>query len=318
MTKTRSAFALGALLVVLIGSTAPADAAVPVSTVGWWTRSPSATAPDGGIAVGEAPDGNLSVAAIRIGTGGGATDVKLTLTESGGEAQEAASLQVCTTADSWNSAAGDDIGLAPRPECPSEPVLLTRDSAGIWTADVNSLVAGKTGDVALMIVPGPAPAAVPGVAAASAFQVAFTPPTVDGTVAQESAATSPSSSSDAFTTTAPSGSSFPTPAPYSAPDYSVANSPAFAPVGNTPSAVLPATQAAAVVSSQNAGGGQITFPVNDVGAPKKPTSRLIIVGFLLLSVLVGAAAATVRWLQEEGAFDRFIPSGGGSFLPPEI
>jgi hypothetical protein len=318
MTKRWFALGLSVLLVVLVGGSTPAQAAVPVSAVGWWTRSPSPAAPpDGGIAVGEAPDGNLSVAAIRISTGGGASGAKLTLAESGGQGQEAASLQVCTTADGWNSAAGDDIGLAPRPDCPTEPVLLARDAAGSWTADLSTLVAGKTGEVSLMIVPGPPPAAVPGVAAAGAFQVAFNPPTVDGTVAPE-ASDSSSGSSYSFSDTPSSGSStFPSAAPYSAPDYSVANSPAFAPVGNTPSAVLPATQAPAVVSSQDAGGGQTTFPVNDVGASKKPTSRLVLVGFVLLSVLVGGAAAAVRMLQEKGAFNRLIPSGGGSFLPPE-
>lgn len=313
MTKRWSALGLGALLVLLLGGSTPAEAAVPVSTVGWWTRSPSPAAPpEGGIAIGQAPDGNLSVAAIRISTAGGASGAKLTLAESGGEGQEAASLQVCTTADAWNSAAGDDLALAPRPECPDEPVLLTRADDGSWTADLTTLVTGKTGDVSLMILPGPAPAEVPGVAVAGAFQVAFTPPTVDGTVAPES-----SDSSDSFSGSDSSSSGFPAPTPYSPPAYSVDSSPAFAPVGNTPSVVLPPTQSSAAVSSQQAGGGQASFPVNDVGAATKPTSRLVILGFVLAAVLVGAAAAAVRSMQEKGMFDRLIPSGNGSFLPPE-
>ena len=318
MTKRWSALGLGVLLVVLIGGSAPpAHAAVPVSQVGWWTRSPSPEAPpDGGIAVGEAPDGNLSVAAIRISTGGGASGAKLTLAESGGQGQEAASLQVCTTEDGWNSAAGDPIDVAPRPTCPTDPVLLARDANGSWTADLTTLVTGKTGDVSLMIVPGPSPAPVPGVAA-GAFQVAFTPPTVDGTVAPETSDSS-SSSSSGFETS-PEPSSFPAPAPYTPPAYSVESSPALgAPVGNAPSVVLPSTQAPAAVNSQQAGGGQASFPVNDVGAAKKPTSKWVILGFIVLSVLIGGAAAAVRSMQEKGTFDRFIPSGGGSLLPPEL
>src|SRR5689334_5332555 len=118
VTRFRGLVALGAATFVAsvgMGSAPAAHADVPVGSVGWWTRSPAPpTVPQGGLTVGESPDDDLSVAAIRLSTGeGGATGVSITLTESGGEAQQAASLQVCTTADAWNAAAGDPIELAP-------------------------------------------------------------------------------------------------------------------------------------------------------------------------------------------------------------
>lgn len=311
------ALAAGLVVVAMtaLGGSTPAGAAVPVTAVGWWTRSPSPpTVPAGGIAVGEAPDGDLSVAALRLSTGGGATGVKLTLAESSGEGKEAATLQVCTTTDAWNADSGTAITLAPRPNCPETPVLLARDSSGSWTADVTSLVGGQTGDISIMIVPGPAPAAVPGVAQAGAFQIAFKPPVVDGTVTPAAGESTSSPASE------PAPSTYSAPPASAAPDYSVATSPAFgAPVGVVPSAVLPVATASAVVSSQTAGGGQTSFPVNPVGTDSEGKSKLVIVGFVLLSILVGAAAATARWAQEQGVFDRLIPSGGGgsSLLPPE-
>src|SRR5437016_2832080 len=103
----------GVAFVLACSAFAPAaHAAVPVTKVGWWTRSPAPpTVPSGGISVGEAPDGNLSVAAIEVDTGGGASTPKLSLSEAGGQAQQAATLQVCTTTDGWTAANGAAYSL---------------------------------------------------------------------------------------------------------------------------------------------------------------------------------------------------------------
>lgn len=308
--KVRGLAALGAAAIVAavgMGGASPARADVPVGGVGWWTRSPSPpTVPQGGLSVGEAPDDDVSVAAIRLATGeGGATGVTITLTESGGEAQQAASLQVCTTTDAWNAAAGDPIELAPRPTCPADPLLLERDDAGTWTADLTPLLVGMTGDVSIMIVPGPAPASVPGVADAGVFQIAFAPPAVAGTL------TAPPDSSSSFGS--PSTSPSPSPA-FSVPASSVAQSPAFAPVGAQPSAVLPSSQADATVSTPDAGGGQVSFPVAGVGSSTKPKSKAVILAMVAFSIIVGGAAAALRMAQERGVFERLIPSGRGSSL----
>jgi hypothetical protein len=173
---------------------------------------------------------------------------------------------------------------------------------------VASLIASQHGEVSIMIVPAPSAAPLPGVQTA-AYQLSFDKPVVDGSVLPDTS----SSSSDSFATD-PSTQSSPS---FAAPETSIESSPAFgAPVGNNPSAVLPPTQAPASVTSPNAGGGQVSFPVSGVGAQTKNPSRVVIVGFVLLSLLVGAAAAAVRWGQEIGAFERLLPSGGSGMLQP--
>ena len=313
-----------------LGGGVAARAAIPVTKVGWWTKSPSpAGPPQGGIEVGAAPDGNLSVAALEIDAGGGASGAKLTLTESGGQAQQAATLQACPTSDSWASATGGALTDAPRAQCPTTPYALTRDSSGNWTIDLTPLLAGKTGPTSVMIVPGPPPAALPGGAQPAAFQVAFNPPTVDGTTlpATDTSSGSSSLSSGNDTSTSPADVS----STYSTvPSYSVASSPAYSGgTGITPSAVLPATPttaapvaatgapASAAPSVNPAGGGQVAFPIRAAGTRAKPTSRGSIVAFLGLSLLVGVGAGGWHWARGEGILERLIPAGRGrSLLPP--
>src|SRR4051794_35727168 len=137
--------AVGVAMASSLGGFTPAHAAVPVSKVGWWTRSPSTpTVPDGGLTVGVAPDGNLSVAAIGLDTAGGAAQAKVTLKEtSDSQGAQAASLQVCTTSDEWAAGGKGDLATAPRPTCPQDPLLLKRADDGTWTADAASLIASQ-------------------------------------------------------------------------------------------------------------------------------------------------------------------------------
>jgi hypothetical protein len=303
--------AVGVAMASSLGGFTPAHAAVPVSKVGWWTRSPSPpTVPEGGLSVGVAPDGNLSVAAIGLDTAGGAAQAKVTLKEtSDSQGAPTATLQVCTTSDEWGAESGGDITTAPRPTCPQDPLLLKRADDGTWTADVASLIASQTGEVSIMIVPAPSAAPVPGVQTA-AYQVSFDKPAVDGAVLPD---TSSDTSSDSFATDTSSQSN----PSFAAPETSIESSPAFgAPVGNTPSAVLPPAQAPASVTSPNAGGGQVSFPVNAIGADSKNPSRIALIGLVLISLLVGAAAAAIRWAQAEGKLERLLPSGGGGMLQP--
>jgi hypothetical protein len=159
-----------------------------------------------------------------------------------------------------------------------------------------------------MIVPAPSAAPIPGVQAA-AYQVSFDKPVVDGSVLPDTSSASPSdpSATDSSTESSPS---------FVAPETSIESSPAFGAGANTPSAVLPPSPPPAAVTSPDAGGGRVSFPVHAIGADTKSPSRIVIVGFVLLSLLVGAAAATVRWAQERGTFARLLPSGGSGMLPP--
>jgi hypothetical protein len=261
--------------------------------------------PDGGVAVGQAPDGNLSVAAIQVDTGGGASSPKLSLSEAGGQGQQAATLQVCTTADGWISANGGDYGIAPRATCPQTPLAMARDSNGTWSADLSSVLAGKSGEVSLMIVPGPTPAALPAGAQPGAFQITFNPPAGAGTTAP-----SPAESSDtqgAFT--APSYDT--TPAPNLALSGSEVPTPQLN-LGQQPEAVTPsATPAVTSV------GGQAAIPIRTPSTPKPNRSRLVIIGWFVLASAVGAAAAGWHWARDAGAFDRLTAlRARGGLLPP--
>lgn len=325
------AVALAPVLAMSVGlvGPGPARADVPVTKVGWWTRSPQPpSVPTGGIAVGDAPDGYLSVAAISLDTGGGASGAHVTLAESDGQGQQAASLQACPTSDKWSPANGDGLASAPRPQCnSSSPTLLTRDSSGNWTADLTPLLAGQTGSVSIMIVPGPPAAALPGSTETQAFQVSFSPPKVDGTVAPASDTSSSSASDSSFgagagtsTVASDTGSatSLPAATTYSIPSTPTdLSTPSVAAPTPPPAQPSPAPAATPAPAASTAGGGQFSFPIRTAGAHTKPKSRLVILAWVALSCLVGAAAAGWRWAQQEGVFERVALFGRGTqILPP--
>src|SRR3954447_13898011 len=97
MPAIRRTLALGGLASAMIfGAPVAAHADVPIKQVGWWTRSPAPpTVPDGGVSVGAAADGDLTVAAVQIDAGGGASGANLHLVETNGGGQ-LAGLQVCS------------------------------------------------------------------------------------------------------------------------------------------------------------------------------------------------------------------------------
>lgn len=284
-------------------TSAPAQAAVPVSMVGWWTRSPSPPpVPDGGIAVGLAPDGEVSVGAIQLDTAGGAEAAVVSLLETGGRGQQAATIQVCTTSDSWSNAAGDDLDDAPRATCPADPILFTRGDDGTWTADVAPLVAGQRGPLSLMVLPAPAPESVPGVAAAPPFELAFDQPTVEGGVVPEGPSTDATPTPSAA---APRESSAPAERPLVAPPPTLRSPPEPAPDPVQAPALTPVTDEVAA-----------GLPSSAVGATDGGPSRLAVLGFVLASLVAGAAAAGVHWAHAAGLFERVVPNRGGLQLPP--
>ena len=293
----------GIALAQWLGPSVPAQAAVPVSMVGWWTRSPSPpVVPEGGIAVGLAPDGNVSVGAIQVDTAGGAETAVISLRETAGRGQQAASVQVCTTTDEWSTASGDDLDQAPRATCPGDPILLTRGDDGTWSADLASLFAGQRGALSVMVLPAPAPASIPGIAAAPPFELAFDKPAVNGSVFPERSASSESATSPA---TSAGGSSAP-----------------VRPI--TPSSVVP-PDGLEVARPLSAPRPAVTPPAQDVinNLPLRATvgtdagpSRFAVIGFVLASLLTGVAAAGTHWAHAAGVFNRLLPSGGGPTMPP--
>jgi hypothetical protein len=159
---------------------AAAEGEPAVVAVGWWTQDPAASAPDGGFAVGAGPGGALTVAAVRVDIGAdGVLDARLVAPEAGGLPPELAFIRVCVAADSWSPAAGGSLNEAPAAECASGETGFERDPGnGVWSADVTSLLAGRSGVVSLTLIPASAGVdPLPPVA----FELGFGPPSTTGT-----------------------------------------------------------------------------------------------------------------------------------------
>ena len=188
-----------ATLAIAIGvATAPAEAAV--SAVGWWSRNPTASAPEGGMQVANGLDGVISFGAVRaVENGEDIATATLTLQETGQALNgSGASLQACPAAGTWDAGKGEWADR-PKDDCKAGTVALTRNAQGQWTGDVTSVLTGET----------PAVAVVPG-EGANVFQVAFGPPTLDVTTSGSSDSFSSSSSdfdASEFTSSGSSSSS---------------------------------------------------------------------------------------------------------------
>lgn len=158
--------ALGAAAVLVLAVPHPVSAGV--DTVGWFTRNPAASAPDGGIQVANAPDGVVSYGAISV-TEEGDTITRATLTlKEEGQALNAsgAALRACPAAGTFTAGQGD-LADGPKADCAVGSVELTRDAEGVWTADVTSVLTGE--EAALAIVPAEE---------AGVFQVSFAAPDI--------------------------------------------------------------------------------------------------------------------------------------------
>lgn len=144
----------------------PQSASAGVDTVGWFTRNPAASAPEGGIQVANAPDGVVSYGAISITEEGDTiTRATLTLTEEGqGLNASGAALRACTAAGTFTSGQGE-LADGPKADCTVGSVDLTRSDEGVWTGDVTSVLTGDS--PALAVVPAEG---------AGIFQVSFTAP----------------------------------------------------------------------------------------------------------------------------------------------
>lgn len=208
-----------------IAGAGSAGAVTEVSDLGWWTRSPLSSAPDGGFAVGAAPDGVTSVAAMRMDLGGGVDTLVLEVQPTA-DAVALASLEVCITPGTWSAAAPGPLDDAPLTACASDSVPFA-PAGEAWRADVSSLVNGTSGIVSLGVVPTPGSGTVP-------FEVTFEAPAVRSTGGTAGAPAPPS---------APS----PTPSPSPTPAATPSVSPSPPPVRIAPSvapAVTPAAPAA--------------------------------------------------------------------------
>lgn len=197
-----------------VGGVGSAGASGEVTEIGWWTRNPLSSAPEGGFAVGSAPDGVTAVAALRIDVGGGVESLVVDV-QPASDGIALGSLEVCVAPDTWAAATGGTLADAPTTVCEGDSVPFARAGAS-WRADVSSLVQSATNSVSLAVVPIAGSGTVP-------FEVTFEPPTARATSVTAAAPTdSPSPS--------PSPSPAPAPSPVPSGSPTISPSPSATPI----------------------------------------------------------------------------------------
>lgn len=164
MKRILAALALGAAVVLAV----PAPANAGVQTVGWYTRNPAASAPEGGLQVANAPDGMVSFGAVAVFEEADTiAKATLTLKETGQNLNAAgAKLQACPAAGTFKSGKGT-FADGPKADCLVGKVELTRDPTGTWSGDVTSVLQGEPAAIAIVPADG-----------AGVFQVGFAPPEI--------------------------------------------------------------------------------------------------------------------------------------------
>ena len=277
MLRRRSILALAALLACL-GGTAPAraDEAPTVTGVGWWTRSPAAGAPPtGGLTVGMAPDGPVSVAAVRL-QAAGATTLELEIGEVGGLLPEAASILVCAGADDWVPVQGGSMADAPSPDC-STSVPLSRDDQGRWNVDLRPLVRDREAPVSLVLVPAGS-GTVPGLNLA--WEVQFAPPVLRGDGPPAA----------------------PPPPVEDAPVSEAAKAGPFAALETTPMGAVPPVFSAPVASDALAVPAPVIagVPTPIAVTPEPGTRWTLLLPLALVAALLGALGGGLRWALLQG------------------
>lgn len=165
MKRTLTVLALAAGMILGF----PASANAGVETVGWFTRNPAASAPEGGLQVANAPDGVVSYGAISVTEDGDSiTSASLTLKEDGRNVNASgAKLRACPAAGTF-TAGKRDLKAGPKADCVIGSVDLERSPEGVWTADVTSVLQGDSPAVAVVPAEG-----------TTLFQVSFAPPALD-------------------------------------------------------------------------------------------------------------------------------------------
>lgn len=269
------------VLLLLVLLNASSASAAGVGEVGWWTRSPAASAPDGGIAVSNAPDGPVSVAAIRMDLGDGVQSATLTLPQTGGATPNGAQLVVCVTDSPWTAVSSGAIADAPATTCDGTSSAVQLSGTN-WTADVGSLVAGRSGLVAFAVVPTTGSSGV--------WELQFGPPAVQATATP---AARPTATTAAPRTT-PTTAYAPAPA-RPAPTFSTPPPPAVS-VTATTAAITPTTidnfVSNIAPSSEVAFGGASS--ADDEPSEGRPIGQAIF--FVVMASAIGVVAATAHKL----------------------
>lgn len=235
----------------------PTASAASVTGVGWWSRSPAASAPEGGIAVSNAPDGPVSVAALRVDLGDtGVTSGTLTLPQVGGAAPAGAQIAICVIGDGWEAEAGGAMEAAPATTCDGTSTALVANGES-WTASVTDLIGESKGTVAFAVVPTTGSSGI--------WELQFDKPAFQGTARSSSSGSGPASQPFArptATTTAqrPSQSFSAPPAPrVAAPTTTVAITPTT--IDNFVANIAPESEVAFGGATRDTGGSTEGRPI---------------------------------------------------------
>lgn len=294
VSAVAAAVAVAALLVAPLE--VRAQEAATITEVGWWSQNPTTAPPAGGFQVAQAPNGDVSIAAVRISVASPSlTAARLLLQES--QVVGTATLQVCRTTSAWSAS---EHGFDDRPEVDcGAPVALQRNEASReWAADVLALVSSG-GDVSLVVVPAPDPANPTPLK--TPFQADFTGATI---VASGADPTTESAGGGAGGGLA-SGDlgSLPSDTGLSVAPTSPVDEFAISPVGAPPD-LNPAAAPAAAAPPQVPGRFPVRSSATGGGGSDTPWGRLPLV--ILAAGLFGAATAFARQrLQTAG----WLPSG---------
>lgn len=265
MWTARVLLTAAAAAVVLGAPPAAGQAGDPpsIGEVGWWSQRPgAAAAPAGGFEVANGLGRDQSIAALRMAGGDEPASAVLVLDESGGRAQDAATLRVCTVVDEWAAANPGPFGDAPGFDC-ATAVPLERDAGTMtWRGEVADLLTG--GATSLMVVPDAGGDALP---VNAGYEISFSAARLEVTSVPDPAPApaAPAPSSSGPTPTAAVGAAPPGPGPNaSGTTFAVPNTfvdpPPSVPQPAAPTAAT-ATEVAAPAPVDALAGGTGTSPL---------------------------------------------------------
>jgi len=156
----RRALALLAMAAFVLTVAFEANGASDVAKVdkaNWWSKRPGAQPTPGSTSfeVASGPDGNESVAVIRVLVFGSVTKGTLVISEAANQttAVSVPKIQACRTVGytSLNTSPGP-YASAPKPDC-TTAVALTRDDKGNWTGDVTAMLQNAVNESDIMVMP---------------------------------------------------------------------------------------------------------------------------------------------------------------------
>jgi len=288
----------------------PADAAgASVTGLGWWSRNPTSSAPAGGLAVGVAPDGAATVAAVKLDLGDGVSSARIELTEAGGFGAEIAGAVACITGAAWEPVEKGAFEEAPATTCGDEPmVALARDAEAMtWSADLQPLLTDRSGEVAIALIPDARPEAG-SIGGATPFEVQWNgPPVVTSTAAAGSTSgasggpVSPRPASPSPSSSPSSSSSSPSPRPATRPAMPASSTGSLtvtAPPVPTPAVSATTTTVAAVEVASGEATNGAPFALASGATPgggdpaEKPYAQAVF--FLAVSAAAGLVAGFGR------------------------